>query len=438
MKVTVEELPGSKREIQVELEEDEVKAHFDKSLNQLAKGARISGFRKGKVPPAILEMKLGKSLQAEVLEEIVSESYEKVRKDEGIVPISPPSIDTGGSMPEKNKAYSFKITVDVRPAVKIDDFKGVVVEKERMEITDEHVDAVLQRKREEHAEFLPVTDRVVMRGDWVLLDGESLLDGKVVQDLSGQLVQAGSDFLPQEMSEALIGCSVGDERNVNSETESGEKVTYRFKVNAIKEKRLLIVDDEFAKDLGGFQSVEELRADIRKKLEAIADIRVKDDLKRQIIDKLVDKAEVEIPRALIERQMERMKVLSKVRGDGTTEKLGGKELEDLAVRTLKEYFVLDEIAKREDITVTDEEVEKAKARIAERRKDTEIDAEDVRSNLVREKVFDLLLSNATINDKEESRIVKPGDVDFIPPTAEGIKPMQRGPGFIRRRKHGTE
>ena len=164
-------------------------------------------------------------------------TYEKAQKEDEIVPISPASIDTKGVMPEKDKPYSFKITVDVRPEVKIDDFKGVVVERERVEVTDEHVDAVLQQQREERAEFLPVTDRPVMRGDWVLLEGESLLDGKVVQDLSGRMVEAGSDNLPKEMNEALIGCPVGEERNVSSETEGSEKITYRFKVNAIKEGR---------------------------------------------------------------------------------------------------------------------------------------------------------------------------------------------------------
>ena len=433
MKVAVEQLPGSRKQIEIELEGEEVNKHFDKSLNQLAKGAQIPGFRKGKVPRSVLEMKLGKSLQGEVLDEIVNESYEKAQKEEGIVPISPASIDTKGVMPEKDKPYSFKITVDVRPEVKIDDFKGVVVERERVEVTDEHVNAVLQQQREERAEFLPVTDRPVMRGDWVLLEGESLLDGKVVEDLSGRMVEAGSDNVPKEMNEALIGCPVGEERSVSSEKEGSEKITYRFKVNGIKERRLLIVDDEFARDLGGFQNVDELKADIRKKLEAMAEMREKGDLKRQVIDKLVDKAEVEVPRALMERQIERMRVLSKVGTDGTTEKFGDKELEDLALRQLREYFVLDEIAKRENITVADEEVEKVKTSIAERRKDTEIDTEDVRSNLVREKVFDFLLSGATIKDKEESRIVKPGDVDFIPHPSQGNKPAQRGARFFRRR-----
>ncbi len=413
MKVTVGELPQSRKQIQIELEEEEVNRHFDSSLNQYAKVAQIPGFRKGKVPRPVLEMKFGKSLQAEVLEKIVNESYEKVQKEEGIEPVSPASIDTKDVMPEKNKPYSFKITVDVTPAVRIDEYKGLVLERGKIEITEKDVNAVLKRKQEEHAEFLPVADRPVMKGDWVLLDGDILLDGKVIQDLSGQLVEVGLDNLPKEMSEALIGSSVGDERNVNSKTESGEEITYRFRVKAIKERRLLIVNDEFARDLGEFQSLDELKADIRKELSAIVDIRVKEGLKKQIIDKLVDKVEVEFPPALTERQIERIKVLSKVRGDGSVEKLGEKELGELAVRKLKEYFILDEIAKRENITVTDEELEKVKAKISEGRKDAEIDMENVRSNLMQGKVFDFLLSAASIRDKEESLIVKPNDVSFI-------------------------
>ena len=414
MKVTVEELPRSRKQIQIELEEEEINKHFDKSLSQFAKSAQVRGFRKGKVPHSIIEMRLGKSLQTEVLKKILDESYEKVKKDEGVVPVSAPSIDTKGAMPEKNKPYSFGITVDVMPSVKIDDYKKLVLERRKFEITDKHVDAVLKQRQEESAEFLPVSDRPVMKGDWVQVDGDSLVNGKVIQDFSGRMVQVGSDVLPEEMNDALIGCSVGDEKDVNAETQSGEKITYRFKVKAIKERRLLIVDDEFAKDIGGFQSLDVLKYDIRKKLFAVRDIQIKEDLKRQVVDKLIDKAEAEFPLSFVEEQTKHIKMLSGVRMNDTAGKLSGKELEELAVRKLKEAFILDEIAEKENLTVTDDELEKVKAKISEERKDVkELNMDNVRRNLTHDKVMDFLLSAASIDDKEESLIVKPDEVSFV-------------------------
>ena len=408
MKVTVEELPESRKQILVELEQEEVKKYFDDSIRQFARAAQIPGFRKGKVPPSILEMKMGKGLQAEVLEKVVSKSYKKACEEEGIVPISAPSVDTGDTMPEKNKPYSFKVTVDVRPAVKLSEYKGLALEREKVEVTNEHVDTMLQREREQRAEFLPVTGRPVMRGDWVALGGESLLNGKLVQDFSSRLFQVGSDSLPPEVNEALVGTSAGEEKKINSETESGEKISYSFAVKEIKEKRLLIVDDEFARDIGGFQTIDELRTDIRKNLVAFADMRAKENLRRQALDKLVDNVEVEFPLALIEEQMERIKSLSSVRVKGETEEPDAGKLKELAVRKLKEYFVFDEIASRENITVKDEEMEEIKAKISEGRKSMEgIDMGNVRLNLLHSKVLDFLFLHAEIRDKEESLIVKP-------------------------------
>ena len=174
------------------------------------------------------------------------------------------------------------------------------------------------------------------------------------------------------------------------------------------------MDDEFAKDIGGFQSLDGLKDDIRKKLFAVRDIQIKEDLKRQVVDKLIDKAEAEFPLSFVEEQTKHIKMLSGVRMNDTAGKLSGKELEELAVRKLKEAFILDEIAEKENLTVTDDELEKVKAKISEERKDVkELNMDNVRRNLTHDKVMDFLLSAASIDDKEESLIVKPDEVSFV-------------------------
>ena len=414
MKVNVEELPGSRRRIEVELEQEEVSRHFEDKVKRLARSAQIPGFRKGKVPGHVLEKMMGKSLQAEVLEEIVGESYGKACREKDITPVSEPSIDTGSVMPQKDKPYSFSITVDIKPGVSIEDYKGLVLEKEKVEITDEHVSAALQREREERAEFLPVKDRSVMKEDWVLLDGKSFVDGNAVQDFSDYMVQVGYGRLPKEMDEGLVGCLVGQEKEISSTGKGGEKISYNLKVKAIKERRLLIVNDEFAKDVGGFPSLEELRVDIRKRLESVSEVRVEHDLKRQIGGKLAGMVEVDVPRSFVERQVEHMRQITRAYVTGQETNQDDGELKKLATAQIREHLALEEIARRENITVTEEEVEKAGAEAAAAglKKDAE-DSDGLRWSLRRKKTVDFLLSHAKIEDKGKSLIMTPDEVSLI-------------------------
>ncbi len=414
MRVNVEELPGSRKRIEVELEQEEVSKHFEDKVKRLVMGAQIPGFRKGKVPGHILEKRMGKSLQGEVLEEIVGESYGKACREKDITPVSEPSVDTGSAMPQKDKPYSFSITVDTKPGVSIEDYKGLVLEREKVEVTDEHVSAAIQREREERAEFLPVNDRPVMRDDWVLLDGKSFVDGNAVQDFSDYMVQAGSGRLPKEMDEALVGCPVGQEKELSSTGKGGEQISYKFRVKAIKERRLLIVNDEFARDVGGFQSLEELRADIRKRLESAAEVRVEHDLKRQIGEKLAGMVEVDVPQSFVERQVEHMRQITRAYVTGQETNQDDGELKKLAMAQIKEHLAIEEIARRENITVTEEEVEKAGAEAAAAglKKDAE-DSDGLRWSLRRKKTVDFLLSHAKIEDKGKSLIMTPDEVSLI-------------------------
>jgi trigger factor len=322
MKVNVEELPGSRKRMDVELEQEEVSKHFEDLVKRLVRDAQIPGFRKGKVPGHVLEKRMGKSLQAEVLEKIVGESYGEACREKDITPISEPSVDTGSAMPQKDKPYSFSVTVDTKPGVSIEDYKGLVLEKEKIEITDEHVSAALQQEREERAEFLPVSGRPVMKGDWVLLDGKSLLDGAVVQDFSDYMVQAGEGRLPKGMDEALVGCPVGQEKEISSVGKGGEQINYKFRIG---------------------------------------------------------------------------------------------ELKKFAAMQVKQYLAIEEIAKMENITVTEEELGKVREQAAASggQESAEEGSDDLRWSLRRKKTVDFLLSHAKIEDKGKSLIMTPDEVKLI-------------------------
>lgn len=415
MKISIEELPKSSRKIVVELEKTQVNDYFDRLLHGYAKKVKIPGFRKGKVPVSVLEMKLGKSLKAEVLDRIIDEVYEKARKENGMFPVAPGSADLGDVMPERNKPYSFTITVDVKPDVKIDGYKGLDIEKEAFEVTDEHVNAVLKQKQDEEANLLPVTDRPVAKGDWVLLEGQGMLGDKVVRDLSGNLVEVGSDSLPGKVNDALVGCSVDEEKSVSLEgaSDAGAEIVYRFSVKEIKEKSVLILDDTFAKRSGDFRNLDDMKTNIRKQLTEFVAMRGKQDLRRQIVEKLVDKVKTDVPASMVKSQVEHMKKLAKVAGNDKADELSEEKFEELAIRKIKEYLVLEEVGRKENITVTDEEVNKVKASISRSNSGTEADTERIRSNLVDEKILDYLVANADIRKKEKSKIVKPDEGNII-------------------------
>jgi len=306
--------------------------------------------------------------------------------------------------------------VDVKPEVKIEGYKGLTVEQEHLEVTDEHVDAVLKRKQDEQADFLPVTDRPAAKGDWVLLEGKALLGDRVVRDLSGSFVEVGSDSLPGQVNEALVGSSPGDERTVNlgeSGQQDSSNIVYRFTVKEIKEKSVLVLDDSFAKRAGNFQDLEQMKSDIRKQLTEFFELQTRQDLRRQVVEQLVDKVEVDVPESMVKSQVEYMKNLAQATGRNKTGGPDEDELKELAVRRIKEFFVIEEIGRKENITVTDEEVNRVKENVSKTGSGSEPDADRIRSNLQSEKVLDYLVENANIREKEKSRIVKPDEVSLI-------------------------
>ena len=400
--------------IRVELEPEEVNKYFNDSVRKLARTAQISGFRKGKVPGHILEMKLGKSLQAEVLEKICRDSYPKACDEKELFPISEPDLDTGKELPYRSKPYGFTFTVETKPKVSVDGYKGMELEREKVEITDELVEAALQYEREKHAEFLPVTGRSAMKGDWILLDGECLLDGKMIQDLPDYRVEIGSGNIQREIDEVLAGCAAGDEKEVNSTGEKGEQITYKLRIKAVEERRLLVVDDEFARDIGEFKNLEELRNDIRKKLKAAAEVRVEQNLRIQVREKLAGMVDAKLPPKLVEKQKEHVKRISKalLRGEDTGS--DDEKLKNIAETQLKEQLAIEDIIRKENITVTDEEMEKAVAEMeASGRKGEEENSDDLRWRLQKKKTIDFLLSNAKIGDKGERLIITPEEARLV-------------------------
>lgn len=434
MKVETEKLSDSKQLLKIEVSPEEVDRQFEATYRDLGKKARVDGFRPGRVPQSILKMRFSKLAQAEAVKKIVSWSWAEALKQSAITPINDPDIEVGDALPEEKKTFSFKVRIEVQPEVRVDGYKGLSVEKERIEISAEDVEAVLETEREENADFLPVEGRLVRENDWVVVDFKSFLNQTSFQSAEGYLFQLGSNIFPKEVEEGLVGCPVGEEREIEIKGGSeGKNLLYQVKLKGIKERRLVILDDEFARDLGNFSSLAELRDDTRKRLEQRAKEEEERRLKQKIVDILVEKTEVEVSPSLVKRQVEHMMIASKLElGKETQEATQLMEkLQPMALKMLKEALILEGIARQEGIEATREEIEEEAGAEPRPGKETPLteDRQMALANRIRRrKILDFLVSQAKIKEKEKSLILTPDQVKMFRPLRKKL--LEPGEGRI--------
>ena len=440
MKVEVEKLADGKQLLKIEVPPEEVDRQLEAVYKDLGKKVRVDGFRSGRIPLPVLKMHFSKLAQTEALKKIVNWSYPEAIKQLNIIPISDPDIEVGDALPEEKKPFSFKVKVETRPEVKVEGYKGLSVEKERIEISNEDVDRVLEMEREENADLLPVEGRPVKENDWLIVDFKSFLNETSFQNVEGYLFQLGSNVFPEEVEEGLVGCQVGEEREMEVLLPKGEsseeKILYQIKLKGIKERRLVIVDDEFARDLGDFDSLAELREDTRKRLERRAKEEEERRLREKIINILVERTEVEVPPSLVEGQIEHLMLASKLEpgreSEGATQLK--EKLRPLALRQVKVALILEGIAGQEGIVATREEIEEeaiSEPRSIPKRRETPL-TEDGRSALAyrirKRKTLDFLVSRAKIKEKEKSLILTPDEVRMLRPLRKKL--LEPGEGRI--------
>ena len=422
MKVEVEKLGECKQRLKIEVPREEVDRQFEAAYKELGRKSRVDGFRPGKVPLPILRRRFQKVAAAEALKKIVAVSYPEAMKGKNILPLSDPDIEIGEALPEEEKPFSFQVTVETWPEVEVKSYKGLSLERERIEISDEEVETVLEMKREENADFLPVEGRPVKEDDWVVVDFKSFLDGNPFQSAEGHLFRLSSGVFPREVEERLIGKlpEADEEQEVEaplSGEKSSAKLLYQVKLKGIKERRLLIVDDEFARDLGEFNSLAELREDIRKKLEIRAREEEEGKLRGGIVDILVERNEVEVPPRLVEEQINHLMLISRAELGSADEEKGKSELREKlrppAIKQVKASLILEEIARRENIAATEEEIKKEaegnKIPLTKERR------EDLAHRIKRRKTLDFLISQAEVKEKEKPLVLTPDQVRMLMP-----------------------
>ena len=393
MKTSVKELPDSRAEVQVEVPAADVDRATSRAARALAKEMRMPGFRAGKAPASLVIQRIGfDSVLQEAIREALPEWYEGALFDSGVSPIGDPDIAMVSTPEDEGQPLEFKFEVGVRPQATLGDYKGLEVGKEEKEAADDVVDAEVERIREGFARLEPV-DREGNEGDSLLIDFEGFVDGAAFQGGAAEdyLLALGSGQLIEGFEEQLTGAKAGEEREVKvifpsdyqAEQLAGKDAVFKVKVKEVREKVLPELDDDFASDASEFDTLEELRADIREKVGAALGSRAEEDFRLAAIDAAVQAATVDVPDELAaaraEERLERMERQLAGRGMDPNAflQMQGKTREELIAETkpdaeaeLRREAVVTAIAEAEAIEVSEEEMVEALEHSAEHERTT--------------------------------------------------------------------
>jgi trigger factor len=385
---TVKELPESRVRVEAEVASEEVERRLNAAARQLGQQMRVPGFRKGKVPPPIVIRRLGReAVLDEAVRDALPDWYADAIQGAGIAPVGEPELKMDG-LPQEGEPLSFSIEIGVRPEAKLGQYKGLEVGRREPHVEDEAIDAELDRLREQFA-TLETVDRPAESGDRVVIDYQGTVDGEPFEGGSGrdQLLELGSGRLLPGFEDQLLGASAGEERVINvsfpedyQESElAGRDAQFKVGVTDVKAKRLPELDDEFALEAGGFDSLAELREDIATRLGEIEERAIEREFEDTVLDAAVAEARLEIPEKVVHARAhelldETMNMLERqgiskeayLRIAGKDEETLAHEAEPEAERALKREAVLAAVVEAEGIEPTDEQVREALEPSAER------------------------------------------------------------------------
>jgi trigger factor len=393
VKTVVTELPESRVRVEVEVPSEDVGRGVQRAARGLAREMRMPGFRKGKAPPSLVIQRLGfDAVLQEAIRDSLPEWYEQGLLGSAISPVGDPSIEIVSAPDAEGEPLSFKFEIGVRPKASLGEYRGLEVGRGEVEPSEEIVEREVERIRAGFARLEPV-DRAAADGDVLLIDFEGLVDGKAFEGgkAADYLLELGSGQLIEGFEEQLAGVAAGETREVKvafpedyqAEQLAGQDAVFMVETKEVREKVLPELDDDFASEASEFETLEELRADIGKRVgEALAE-RAEQDFRVAAVDAAVEGATVELPDDLVAaRASERWeRVERQLAGRGMSPdaylQMQGKTREQIleeskpdAERELKREAVLAAIAEAEAIEVSEEEMVEALAHTAEHERTT--------------------------------------------------------------------
>jgi|RhiMethySRZTD1v2_1073278.scaffolds.fasta_scaffold66544_2 trigger factor len=380
MQVQVQKLSPVLVEFDVQVGADRVKSELDKAYANVAKSARVRGFRPGKAPRSVLVHMFGPRVSADVAQRLVDETFPKAVSEQNLQPVNSPAIEP--QRIQDNQPFSYKARFEIVPEIASVEYDGLAAKRPKHEIKDEQIDEELTKLRRAHSTLEPPAEaRPAQNGDVVTIDFDVEVDGEGVSDAGTKdfQVELGSGQLLPQIETALLAKSVGDKGSAAIEMPAqhphaklrGKTATFKLELKDLKQRVLPDADDEFAKDLGEFETLEALKQDIRTRLEKQAKEQHENAVAEQLVLALVEKNPIPVPPSLVERQarITEQEILGRARSQGGNvtglgDDLRSKVIADAEVK-VRAGLLMAEIAKKEGIKIGDEDIEKGLAELAE-------------------------------------------------------------------------
>ncbi|MGH9682294.1 MAG: trigger factor [Candidatus Acidiferrales bacterium] len=398
-----------KRELELEIPAENVQKATEKVARDLARVARIPGFRPGKAPVTLIRRRFADDIQGEVLQSLVPEYLEKALDEKKLTPVSRPAVDNVHF--HDGEPLKFRAIFEVLPEFDLGDYKNLEVQVDALEAGDAQVDAAIEEIRERAATFVPAEGRAAKDGDFVLMKliGVPVGGGEPVQ-ADNILCHVGAEETLESFTENLRGASQGESKKFRSKYPedypdqklAGKTYDYTVEVQGIKEKKLPELNDEFAKDAageaGGVSTLAEMRAKVRENLEAAKEQQQMAQAREKILEVLVKRHDFPVPEALVENQMDiRLeRVVRSLAAQGVDPRAVNvdwvslrKRQQERAVDDVKAELLLDRIATAEKIEATDQDIEKEIAKLAERSGESAI---AIRARLTKQGALDRMKS----------------------------------------------
>ena len=340
----------------------------------------MPGFRKGKAPRAMIEKMYGKGIFYEdAANSIIPDAYADAAKESELEIVAQPEIDV--TQIESGKPFIFTATVALKPEVTLGEYKGIEVEKKEVEVTDEEVEAEINKVRESNARMLDIDDRATQDGDTVLIDFDGYVDGKQFEGgkADDYSLVLGSHSFIDNFEEQLVGKNIGDDVEVNvtfpenyqAEELQGKPAVFKVKIKEIKVKELPELDDDFAQDVSNFDTIAEYKEDLKKKLTENKEEALKREREEAVIGKIIENAQMDIPEQMVDAQTRQMtqefaqrlssqglSIDQYMQFTGLTPQKMIEELKPQALKRIQSRLVLEAVVAAENIETTEEELDK--------------------------------------------------------------------------------
>lgn len=387
MKANWEKIEKNVGLLEVEIDEQQVTEALDKAFRKVVAKVNVPGFRKGKVPRQIFEARFGvESLYQDAIDILLPDAYSNAVEEAGITPVDRPEVDV--EQFAKGQTFKFKAKVTVKPEVKLGEYKGLVVPAAEAEVTEEEISKELERLQQRHAELVVVEEGPAQMGDITIIDFEGFESGVPFEGGKGERysLELGSGSFIPGFEDQVVGLNIAEEKdievtfpeNYHAENLAGKPVVFKVKLHEIKRKNLPALDDEFAKDVSEFDTLDEYKQDLASKLKERKAKEAEADRENAVIDQAAANAEVEIPEVMIDNEVENMlkDFESRIRMQGMTlelyyqfsgqdeASLKGQMKADAQKRVLNN-LVLEAIAEAEKLEVSEADVNEELANLAQ-------------------------------------------------------------------------